>query len=173
MREKDETRTEPFYQLADWATVEEGMTGDQEAVATCDWSTEPSILTLSSPRYLPCIIEGAFLAAWYDCRQDRYLVLCPACHRLIAYHGLDALYLAMVWSERQRCQGCRAKISFERNPGLIGAFLGFWYGRGAFPQSPSWVEAIPQHECSMWAKEIRAGLEAATAPTISLVTQGA
>jgi hypothetical protein len=104
------------------------------------------------------------LAAWYDAKEDRYVALCPACHRLVTYPALHSLYLAMVWRERLRCQGCRAKISFERNPGVIGTVLDFWHKSGTFPQSPSWVEAIPHHLCNIWAEEIQAGLAAATAP---------
>jgi len=117
-------------------------------------------------RYVPYAIVGASLAAWYDCQEDRYVILCPECHRLIAYDAPDVLYLEIVWSERQCCRGCRAKISFQYDPGLIGTVLDFWHRTGSFPQSPSWVEAVPRQQCTMWGEEILAGLEAATAPEI-------
>lgn len=104
------------------------------------------------------------LALWCDRQENKYLVACPKCHRLINYDSLHALYLAMVDSERKCCQGCRAKVSFEHNPGLIGLYLDFWFRTGAWPQSPSWLEAIPPSRYNLWAKEIQAGLEAATAP---------
>ena len=53
----------------------------------------------------------------------------------------------------------------EAKDRLIQWWNGAYFGRtGDFPQSPSWVEAIPKQQCTLWAKEIQAGLEAATAP---------
>ena len=119
---------------------------------------------LTLPRYVPCVVEEANLIAWYDCQEEEYVAICPECRRLISFDTLDALCLAMAWSERQACQGCRAKITFKQNPGLIGVTLDFWYRKGAFPQSPSWEEAIPQHQWKVWAEQIQAGLKASTAP---------
>jgi len=85
---------------------------------------------------------------------------------LITYYSLDELYETLVWSEPQCCQGCRARIALLYCPRLVDMFLDFWCRTGEFPQSPSWVEAIPKQQCTMWAKEIQAGLEAATAPVI-------
>lgn len=120
----------------------------------------PNILNLSLPRYVPFIIRGTVLAVWYDSIENQYLVLCPKCHELITYDTLNTLYYELVSSGRKCCQGCRAKTSFEQNPGLIGLFLDFWYRTGAFPQSPSSLEAIPQSIFSLWTKEIQAALEA-------------
>ena len=124
---------------------------------------------LSAPRYAPYTVLGASLAAWHDRWEDQYLVLCPACHRLIAYYAQDALYQDMVWSESQCCRGCRARASFARNPGLVGAILDVWRETGSYPQSPSWVEAIPWYQYVVWGDAIQAGLEAATAPAIWVV----
>ena len=125
-----------------------------------------TIADLDGPRFDPYTIVGAPLAAWYDREEDRYLVVCPACHRLIAYEAQDTLYVEMVWSEHRCCQGCRARISFVDNPGLVGAVLEVWRSTGTYPQSASWVEAIPWYQYMARGKEIEAGLEAATAPTI-------
>jgi hypothetical protein len=122
------------------------------------------IYRLTLPRYVPCVVEEANLITWYDCQGQEYVVICPECQRLISFDTLDALCLAMAWSERKCCQGCRAKITFKQNPGLIGVILDFWYRKDTFPQSPSWVEAIPQHQWRVWADQIQAGLQAATAP---------
>jgi hypothetical protein len=46
----------------------------------------------------------------------------------------------------------------EQNPGLIGVFLDFWYRTGTFPQSPSWLEAIPRQQFTLWDREIRSFL---------------
>jgi hypothetical protein len=117
-------------------------------------------LRLTLPRYVPFIIKGTVLAVWYDSHEDQYVVLCPTCHRLITCRTLGMVYHEMAWSERKCCQGCRAKISFERDPGLIGLFLDFWYRTGTFPQSATWLEAIPEPQLNLWAKEIKAALEA-------------
>jgi hypothetical protein len=117
-------------------------------------------LTLTLPRYVPFIIKGTVLAVWYDSHEDQYVVLCPTCHRLITCDTLGMVYHEMAWSDRKCCQGCRARISFERDPGLIGLFLDFWYRTGAFPQSTIWLEAIPGPQLTLWAKEIKAAVEA-------------
>ena len=125
-----------------------------------------TISDLTGPRFAPFNVLGAPLAAWYDRHEDRYLIVCPACHRLVAYDAEDTLYLEMVWSEYRCCQGCRARMSFAANPGLVGAVLDVWRATGAYPQSASWVEAIPWYEYMARGKEIEAALEAATAPVI-------
>ena len=107
------------------------------------------ILTLTLPRYLPFVVKGTLLAVWYDSQEDQYVVLCPKCHGLIIYDKLGIVYREMVLSERKCCQGCRAKISFEQDPGLIGVFLDFWHRTGNFPESASWLEAIPQQHFNL------------------------
>jgi hypothetical protein len=142
-----------------------------------NWRTTPNLRApqvvtvvahLTAPRYAPCAIAGASLAAWHDRRDNRYLVLCPTCHALITCRSLDALYMDIVWKRGQCCQGCRARIAFVRDPDLIGTVLDDWYKTGNFPQSSSWVKAIPPLQCNVWAKQILAGLEAATAPTMNV-----
>ena len=107
---------------------------------------------LAPPRHVPWVIEGVSLGVWYDTREDRYRVLCPQCHGLISYDTIEAVYREMVSSERKGCQGCRAKISFERDPRLAGIFLDFWCRTGRFPESDIWLEAVPQKGFSRWAK---------------------
>ncbi len=122
-------------------------------------SVDSRTLNLTPPRYVPFTIKGTVLAAWHDSREGRYLVLCPKCHKLIAYDKVNTLYLELVSNDRQCCQGCRARISFEKDPGLIGLFLDFWHRTGTFPESTSWVEAIPQPLLNLWAKEVRAAMQ--------------
>lgn len=104
------------------------------------------ILNLNLPRYLPFVIKGTLLAVWYDSQEEQYVVICPKCHELIIYNRLGIVYREMVLSERKCCPGCRAKISFEQDPGLIGVFLDFWHRTGNFPESASWLEAMPQQK---------------------------
>ncbi len=119
-----------------------------------------NISNLTLPRYAPFLIKGTVLAVWYDNMAGQYLVLCPKCHELIAYENLSSLQHELVLSIDKCCQGCRAKISFEKDPGLIGLFLGFWRRTGNFPQSTSWLDAIPPSILSFWEKEIKAAFQA-------------
>jgi hypothetical protein len=41
-----------------------------------------------------------------------------------------------------------------------------WWATGTYPQSASWVKAIPWYQYMAKGKEIEAGLEAATAPMV-------
>jgi hypothetical protein len=110
------------------------------------------IMNLTPPRYVPRIIKGTSLSVWYDTREDQFRVLCPRCHCLVTCDTIEIVYREMVLSERKCCQGCRAKISFEKNPLLIGVFLDFWCRTGKFPESDSWIEAVPQKQFNLWAK---------------------
>jgi len=107
------------------------------------------ILNLAPPRYVPLVVKGTLLAVWYDTQEGQYVVLCPKCHRLITYDTLGIVYREMVLSERRCCQGCRAKISFEQNPGLIGVFLDFWCRTGNFPENASWLEDVPAQQLNL------------------------
>lgn len=111
-------------------------------------------------RYVPFVLKDTVLAVWYDNQKERYVVLCPQCQEVISYRTLDALYHEMVWGDRQCCQGCRARVTFEKDPGLIGMFLGFWCRTGNFPESDSWLDALPQPHLNLWGKEIRVALNA-------------
>jgi len=132
--------------------------------------TQENIPALTSPHYVPYTIVGASLAAWYDCQADQYVVLCPECHMLIAYDTPEELYVEMVWREHQACQGCRARALFACHPSVVGEVLEVWRQTRTFPQSPSWVAAIPRYQCTMWAGAIEAGLDAATASTFGLLS---
>ncbi len=74
-----------------------------------------------------------------DPLTGEFLWRCPQCGEHIRFPNLRALYLA---ERAGGCQGCRAKATFERNPGLIGLFLDFWARTDAWPQSSSWLEAV-------------------------------
>jgi hypothetical protein len=121
-------------------------------------------LSLTLPRCVSIQVDGASLAAWYDTQADKYLAVCPKCRRLVAFDTLQALRLSLALGDRRCCQGCRAKITFEHDPGLISVFVDFWSRSGAWPESPSWFDAIPPYQLNRWAREIAIGLEAATAP---------
>jgi hypothetical protein len=113
----------------------------------------PGIAELTPPRYVPWAIKGTSLGVWYDTREELYRVLCPQCHCGVPCETIDVVYREMVLCERKGCQGCRAKISFEKNPRMLGPILDFWCRTGTFPESASWLAAIPQKQFSFWAKE--------------------
>lgn len=71
---------------------------------------------------------------------------CPECGEIIRLTGLLAARLA---ERAGRCQGCRARATLERNPGLAGFFLDFWARTGAWPQSDSWLAAVPPSGVSL------------------------
>lgn len=107
---------------------------------------------LTPPRYVPLVIKGTSLRVWYGSQGDQYKVLCPECHCLITCDTIGIVCREMVLSEQMCCQGCRAKISFEKNPWLIGVFLDFWCRTGNFPESESWLAVVPQKQFNLWVK---------------------
>ena len=115
-------------------------------------SVSSDILNLAPPRYVPWVIMGTSLGVWYDNREGQYRVLCPQCHCLVTCETIEIVYREMILSERKCCQGCRAKISFEKNPRLVGIFLDFWCRTGKFPESDRWLEAVPRKQFNLWAK---------------------
>ncbi|MGD2040419.1 MAG: hypothetical protein PVH11_06315 [Anaerolineae bacterium] len=75
-----------------------------------------------------------------DPKTQEYLWRCPQCGASIRL----ASELAVSQVRRAgACQGCRAKAVLERNPALVGLYLDFWARADAWPQSDSWLEAIP------------------------------
>ena len=110
------------------------------------------IAKLIPPHYVPWVIKGTSLGAWYDIREDRYRILCAQCYCLATYKTIEIAYHETVLSEGKCCQGCRTRISFEKNHRLIGVFLDFWGRTGHFPESGSWLDAIPSKQLNLWAK---------------------
>lgn len=74
-----------------------------------------------------------------DLQTGEHLWCCPQCGETIRFPNLLALRLA---ERAGACQGCRARATFERNPGLVALFLDFWMRNDAWPQSNSWMEAV-------------------------------
>ena len=107
------------------------------------------ISTLTLPRYVPLVVKGPSLAVWFDSQKNQFIVLCPQCRRLVTYQTFDIAYREMVLSERKRCQGCRAKISFEKAPRLIGVFFDFWRRTGDLPESAAWFETYSREESDL------------------------
>ena len=75
-----------------------------------------------------------------DPRTREFLWRCPQCGESIRFSDLLALQLA---EDAGRCQGCRARATLQRRPELASVFLDLWEWADAWPQSSSWVQAIP------------------------------
>ena len=123
-------------------------------------SLDQTITKLTSPRFVAVLKEGTPLAVWYDNIEKRYVAVCRKCSETVSYESLNALYRELVTSDSKCCQGCRASTTFERNPSLIGLFLDFWCRRRVFPESSSWMEAVPPHPFGLRPKELEAAFEA-------------
>ena len=89
-----------------------------------------------------------------DPQTGEFLWRCPECGQSIHLQSQLAVCLA---ERAGRCQGCRAKVEFEQNPGLVGFFLDFWARADAWPQSDSWMEAIPAAGIPILASAYPAG----------------
>jgi predicted RNA-binding Zn-ribbon protein involved in translation (DUF1610 family) len=74
-----------------------------------------------------------------DPQTGEYLWHCPECGETIRLSSPAAVRLA---EQAGRCQGCRAKATFQQKPELIGLFLDFWVRADAWPQSDSWLDAV-------------------------------
>jgi len=73
---------------------------------------------------------------WIDPETGEYVWDCPTCGvsiRVLYKTAVDILI------NKGKCQGCRARDTFARNPGLRGLFLDFWERTGGYPQSSSWA----------------------------------
>jgi hypothetical protein len=75
-----------------------------------------------------------------DPKSGQYQWCCPECGEIIRLSSETAVRLA---KRAGRCQGCRARATFKQNPGLVGFFLDFWARADAWPQSASWLDAVP------------------------------
>jgi len=75
-----------------------------------------------------------------DLQTGDFLWRCPDCHEYIRFPDLSLLYLT---DQIGRCQGCRAQKILKINPRLISLYMDAWTRDGAWPQSNSWVEALP------------------------------
>jgi hypothetical protein len=75
-----------------------------------------------------------------DPQTGDFLWRCPRCGESIRLRSQMEVYRA---EQVGACEGCRAKVVFERNPELISLYIMLWARSDAWPQSVSWMEAIP------------------------------
>jgi DNA-directed RNA polymerase subunit RPC12/RpoP len=69
-----------------------------------------------------------------------FLWRCPDCGESISCQDLTELDQLR---DDGACEGCRARELFERNPEMIGFAVDMWARLDSWPQSSSWMEAIP------------------------------
>ena len=84
-----------------------------------------------------------------DPKTGQYLWRCPECGELIRLCSETAISLA---KQAGRCQGCRARATFNQSPGLVALFLDFWGRNNAWPQSNSWMDALSESGFSLLHK---------------------
>ena len=80
------------------------------------------------------------MLAYIQPHTGEILWRCPHCGESILCHDLaefDQL------QDEMACEGCRARELFERNPEVIGFAVDMWARLDSWPQSSSWMEAIP------------------------------
>lgn len=69
-----------------------------------------------------------------------FLWRCPHCGESILCQDLTELDQLR---DEAACEGCRARELFELNPEMIGFAVDMWARLDSWPQSSSWMEAIP------------------------------
>jgi hypothetical protein len=81
-----------------------------------------------------------------DPQTGEYRWRCPECGETIRLSSPTAVCLVQ---RAGRCQGCRARVTFKQNPELVGFYLDFWARTNAWPQSDSWMDAMPESGVSI------------------------
>ena len=77
---------------------------------------------------------------YIDPNTGEFLWRCPLCGESIRCRDqaeIDEL------EEEAACAGCRARALFESNPEMIGFAVDMWARLDSWPQSSTWMEAIP------------------------------
>ena len=75
-----------------------------------------------------------------DPQTVEFLWRCPLCGETIRLQSQTEVSQA---EQAGGCEGCRAKATFQRTPEMIGLLVALWARSDAWPQSVSWMEAIP------------------------------
>jgi hypothetical protein len=94
------------------------------------------------------------MLAYIDPQTGEYLWRCPVCGESIRCQ--DQLDLDQLKYEGA-CEGCRARELFENNPEMIGFAVDMWARLDSWPQSSTWMEAIPPSGISILGSDYHAG----------------
>jgi hypothetical protein len=98
-----------------------------------------------------------------------FLWCCPRCGQSLRFKSQMEVNFA---EQAGACEGCRAKAMFERTPEMIALLVVLWARSDAWPQSISWMEAIPSSGISILgnayqARGLLARMHASTAGNIT------
>ncbi len=93
------------------------------------------------------------MLCYIDPQTGEFLWRCPLCGESIRCQ--DQLELDTL-EEEVACEGCRAREIFETNPEMIGFAVDMWARADSWPQSSSWMEAIPPSGISVLGDNYRA-----------------
>jgi hypothetical protein len=99
-----------------------------------------------------------------------FLWRCPLCGQSLRFQTQAEVNLA---EQAGACEGCRAKAMFKRTPEMIGLLVALWARSDAWPESVSWMEAIPASGISILgnayqARGILPGMHASIGGSITL-----
>jgi len=84
--------------------------------------------------------EQAIMLVYIDPQTGEFLWRCPLCGESIRCQ--DQFEIDQLESEAA-CEGCRARELFESNPEIIAFAVDMWARMDSWPQSSTWMEAIP------------------------------
>ncbi len=96
--------------------------------------------------------EQAIVLCYIDPQTGEFLWRCPLCGESIRCQ--DQLELEELEKEGA-CEGCRAREIFESNPEMIGFAVDMWASADSWPQSSSWMKAIPPSGISVLGDDYR------------------
>jgi hypothetical protein len=93
------------------------------------------------------------MLCYIDPQTGEFLWRCPHCGESI--HCQDQEQVDQL-EEDAACGGCRAKELFASNPEIIGFAVELWARSDSWPQSSSWMEAIPPTGISVLGSDYHA-----------------
>jgi hypothetical protein len=76
------------------------------------------------------------MVEYIDPKTGEYLWRCPQCKEDVRFSSLSTLHMS---AKAGGCQGCLAKATFQRSPGMVHLFTDFWIRKGHWPESSSWL----------------------------------
>ena len=97
--------------------------------------------------------QAIIMLSYIDPQTGEFIWRCPLCGESIRCQDqsqFDRL------EKEGACEGCRAREIFESNPEMIGFAVDMWASADSWPQSSSWMEAIPPSGISVLGSDYRA-----------------
>ena len=94
------------------------------------------------------------MLTYIDPQTGEFLWRCPFCGESIRCQ--DQSEIDQLESEAV-CEGCRARELFESNPEMIAFAVDMWARMDSWPQSSTWMEAIPASGISVLGGDYHTG----------------